>query len=76
MNEELYGCYRCGTINGNLRDMELDGRQKCGECGEDAIITFQEAMDALNDAYLKGIFRPNNYVDPYLELIEAGEELE
>lgn len=49
--ETIYGCFRCGSINGPLRDIQFI--PICGECGERAIVTFRQAMDALNEMWLK-----------------------
>lgn len=52
----MYGCIKCGVINGDLRRDELmEDIVSCGECGAKTIITFQQALDLLNDLHLKGL---------------------
>lgn len=73
-----YGCYRCGAINGPLKEWdEEQTRPTCDECGESAIVTMQEAMDILNDLHLKGKWRIDPFdADYFTELMEAAFEQE
>ncbi len=43
---DMYGCYSCGTINGTFEE-HLDGTVTCGTCGEDTVITFEQALGIL-----------------------------
>lgn len=63
----VHGCFRCGEIGG---DFELDeqGFCICSSCGERSIVSFQQALDLLNDFYLHNF---NILVDP-----EQQEDLE
>jgi len=45
---EVYGCYKCGTINGYVVD------RVCQECGsENSTLTFLNALDIINDMHLR-----------------------
>ena len=50
----MKGCYRCGTIGGEV-EMYDDQGTKCCSCGATGtIISFQTALDIINDLYLNG----------------------
>lgn len=59
VNEEELRCFRCGNIN------SID-EPKCESCGEDGMVTFEGALDIVNDMYHKGYYKPE--VDEYREL--------
>lgn len=49
----MYGCYRCGKIEGEVRYDEVIESYCCEECGAiDSLVTFEQALDIINDAYL------------------------
>lgn len=48
-------CFRCGIIEGPV-DYDAQDTPICGACREPAIVNFIEALDLLNDLYLKGLF--------------------
>jgi len=50
----MYGCFRCGEQD--VEYTEEDYKRTCGSCGEsDCIVSLQEALDLLNDIYLRDI---------------------
>ena len=50
----MHGCYRCGTIDGEIEIYDDQGT-KCCSCGAiGTILSFQTALDIINDMYLKG----------------------
>lgn len=49
--EKIYGCFRCGAIKPPLRHDLTTDKVYCGECGERGVVTFQQALDMLNDIY-------------------------
>lgn len=55
--EETRACYRCGTLYKTDEDVSLVCGEyavnKCGECGEYGVVSFQMALDMLNDYFLK-----------------------
>lgn len=55
MNEELLHCFRCGARDVEVNDLGGD-KVKCPDCGERSLMTTVEALDLLNDLYLKGNF--------------------
>lgn len=60
--EEIrYGCFRCGHQIDALDD--LIRPSSCPECGKEYLLTYQEALDILNDLYLKEKFKPIKIVD-------------
>lgn len=52
--EQIYGCFRCGEIMGEVRESDLGIGFVCESCGEKAVVTFTNTLDILNDLYLKG----------------------
>jgi len=49
-----HGCFRCGEQD--VQFTEVDYKRTCHSCGEsDCIISMQEALDLLNDIYLRDI---------------------
>ena len=52
----IYGCFRCGTMMHDVVYDEDSGFGVCGECNEVAVVMFGQALDILNDLYLKGVF--------------------
>lgn len=55
---ELWACFRCGAQQPDMSEDEATGLPICGECGEHGVVTFQLALDILNDMYLKEVFVP------------------
>lgn len=49
----IFGCFRCGETMGPMV-IRKDGYVQCGGCGEVAVLTFQQALDTLNDLWLRG----------------------
>jgi len=47
-----HGCYRCGAQAGEYTVNDM-GMAVCGNCGEPSVVTFQQALDTLNDLYLR-----------------------
>lgn len=64
--ECFYGCFRCGTLGGAWYEID-GGVRSCCECGEPGILTLQQALDMLNDIYLK-------HNQEVVDLMEGGEE--
>lgn len=56
---EYYGCYRCGTIEGNVANTP-EGHVYCAECGEDSIMTLTKALDLINQLYEDGRLYPHD----------------
>ena len=52
----IYGCISCGTQVEAPDD--LIRPSLCESCGHYYLITYQEALDILNDLYLKKKFKP------------------
>lgn len=46
-------CFRCGAINSKVHESET----LCEQCGEESLYTLIEALDKLNDLYVRGLFR-------------------
>ena len=54
-----HGCYRCGEIDGEV-EVYIDQSTKCCSCGTTGtVISFQTALDIINDLYLKGEMKIN-----------------
>ena len=72
---QLYGCFRCGKVMGDIKKLD-DGHVQCGNCGEQSIVTFIQALDILNDYYRRDILDDDDMVDfqEYLELILEMEK--
>ena len=51
--QPTHGCYRCGTIEGDFNEDE-NGVAICDHCGERSVVSFQQALDLLNDFHLSG----------------------
>jgi DNA-directed RNA polymerase subunit RPC12/RpoP len=56
-----YGCFRCGT-KVSVED-DLIRTSHCEDCGSVYLITYQEALDILNDLFLKKKFKPQVLVE-------------
>lgn len=73
----LYGCFRCGEINGDIKE-DLDQRYICDNCGERGVVTFVNALDILNETYIRGYIDINHEmlldVELDLEDIDDTEE--
>jgi DNA-directed RNA polymerase subunit RPC12/RpoP len=54
--EIMYGCFRCGTQVEAPDDLIRPAC--CESCGSPYLITYQEALDLLNDLFLKKKFVP------------------
>jgi len=54
--EIMYGCFMCG-VRVSAPD-DLIRPTCCEECGNPYLITYQEALDIINDLYLKKKFKP------------------
>jgi len=65
--EQIYGCWRCGELMGEIRESEGSYGYICESCGEQGIVSFLNALDMLNDMYLKGDISPNEEEDIYLD---------
>jgi len=52
--EQVYGCFRCGEVMGDIHEAESGIGYVCESCGEQAVISFLNTLDILNDLYLKG----------------------
>jgi len=51
----MHGCYRCGEQGVEYTEDD-EYTRVCGSCGaENSIVSFQEALDLLNEAYLRNI---------------------
>lgn len=76
MLPNIYGCFRCGEINGEISQDEETLVVSCQSCGEDSIVTFQQALDLLNDFYLKGevVLAPGETEVIELEFLPLEEE--
>ena len=80
----IYGCYRCGTIDGpvKVKAAEEPTLLICEECGEEnTIVTFQVALDLLNERHfhdrMRGGLIYEKSVDDVDEFIESlGEPSE
>lgn len=53
-NSQIYGCFRCGAVMGEMEKEEDTAIYKCCECGEHSIVGFVQAMDMLNELYVNG----------------------
>lgn len=62
--EQIWACFRCGEVMGDIRENSTGGAYTCESCGENSIITFVSALDIINDLYLQG------------DLTSYGEEVE
>lgn len=51
----IYGCFRCGEMLGELEGDE-EGTAVCQSCGSTSIMTFQMALDTINELYVAGVF--------------------
>lgn len=71
---QLYGCFRCGKIMGKLHRL-VDDHLICGECNENGIVSFVQALDLLNDHYLKHELEPMDDQE-YLDLVKELEGIE
>jgi len=68
--EQLYGCYRCGEIMGEIRESDSSTGWTCESCGEPAVMSFLNALDILNDLYIRGDLQLNGediYIDDFIE---------
>ena len=66
----MWACYRCGEIMGDVRETENHYGYTCESCGEQSVISFLNALDILNDLYLKGDLQFNEedmYIDDITE---------
>lgn len=52
--EQVYGCFRCGELMGDIREANDGYHYICENCGEVSVISFVNALDILNDLYIKG----------------------
>ena len=51
--ETEYGCFRCGAYRPAGTVDTLTNKQVCEECGEEGIVTFQQALDMLNEYWVR-----------------------
>ncbi len=50
--EDVFGCFRCGTVRPTCdRNPDTD-KLHCGVCGECAVVTFRQSLDMLNSLWL------------------------
>jgi hypothetical protein len=73
--KHIYGCYRCGELEGEVVKHE-DGSYACGSCGELSVVTFVQALDMLNAFYREGHFisQPEDeLLEEALQIIEEEE---
>lgn len=59
--EQIYGCWRCGEIMGDIRTEETG--YVCEGCGAEAVVTMTNILDLMNDLHLRGL------------LMQHGEEV-
>ena len=67
LEQNAYGCWCCGEIEGLTKtDINTD-EVLCGECGEAGIITLLQCLSTLNALYEDGQFYPHhvNGHDPF-----------
>lgn len=69
---KIYGCVYCGTIQGDIIEDPMTGHTQCDSCGEKGIVSFQAALDTLNDLHLRGMIKilPQEDDDPEFEYHE------
>jgi hypothetical protein len=74
----MRGCYRCGAIDGpvEVKNNEEPVILTCGECGEEnTIVTFQVALDLLNEKHfhdrMRGGLVYEKSVDDVDEFLES-----
>ena len=60
--EQLWACFRCGAQQPEHTEDEATGLHLCKECGEEGVITFQLALDIINDMYRREVFIPKEAV--------------
>ena len=53
---DVYGCFRCGDTLGPMI-VQTDGYVRCGGCNEVSVVTFQQALDILNNMWIEGNIR-------------------
>lgn len=75
--EDVYGCFRCGTVRPTCdRNPDTD-KIHCGVCGECAVVTFRQALDMLNSYWLthrKEVVESMEYDEYYHEFKTTDEE--
>lgn len=50
----VYGCFRCGELCGEVVITTESTLPICGSCGESSVLTFQQALDVMNELHLSG----------------------
>lgn len=68
----VYGCFRCGT-KVKVQD-DLIRPPSCPDCGSGYFLTHQEALDILNDLYLKKKFKPHIIAEDDEEFIVDAQD--
>lgn len=69
-----YGCFRCGTIGGDTKMDMRDEIPICAECGENALVTLQQALDILNDYWLTNKYEAHELDEDLIQFLrEEGE---
>ena len=66
---QIYGCWRCGKVMGDVVEDCLGNATVCGDCGEHTIMTFLTALDLINDLFVIGVLEQEsiNLEDYYEE---------
>lgn len=65
---QVYGCFRCGELMGDFT--EAGETLTCSGCGEEGIVSMVNALDMINDMYLKGHLTFHGeevFIDDYIE---------
>jgi len=70
----VWACFRCGKVAGDVRKDSEEGPWICEECGESGIVTIPQALDIINDFYLREEFTLD-YDEEYYEDMELPDEL-
>jgi len=72
-HSQIYGCYRCGAVMGEVQEDPYEGHHRCGSCGEAAVISFLNALDMLNEMHLRGEIGFQTTEDIYLGITPSDE---
>jgi transcription elongation factor Elf1 len=74
--EDIFGCFRCGTVRPTCdRNPDTD-KIHCGVCGEISVVTFRQALDMLNALWLsnrKQVDESMLYDEYYFDFEETEE---
>lgn len=67
---QVYGCFRCGIMMGDIKEAPNGVGYICEGCGEQSVITFLNALDILNNMHLQGdlsLDGEDTYLDDFIE---------